>query len=334
VRHQTIKLIYRFDPVTLIIKAKQVKKERVLEDAPAIFIYEHYTNETFKVGVALPTPWRKDRTPSFTFFIAHNGTLMWKDLAYGDSGDCFKFVGMMFGLTYNQAVTKVYNDLVLDRPAHRAKQTYSKTILAKAMSTYKFDIATLAWDHDTLAYWHMFGINQKVLEFYNVHAVDFYTSNGYPKGKYSQDNPIYAYILGNEQYKIYRPFSVTDKWRTNSCAIQGFNQLPKTGEILIITKSLKDVMVLYQFGYNAIAPPSESTFIDADTLSDLYKRFPKIIIFYDNDDAGIKNATEYGNKHKLKAVWITELSSKDISDLYKDHGKHTAQCWLKEHLWV
>ena len=37
--------------------------------------------------------------------------------------------------------------------------------------------------------------------------------------------------------------------------------LPKHGEFIVITKSLKDVMVLYSFGIPAIAPISENCFV-------------------------------------------------------------------------
>ena len=82
--------------------------------------------------------------------------------------------------------------------------------------------------------------------------------------------------------KIYRPHSLTrkDKWR-NNCGtydLQGLAQLPDKGKLLIITKSLKDIMVLYEYGYTAVAPQSEHSSIPTSLMENLKGRFDKIII--------------------------------------------------------
>ena len=54
---------------------------------------------------------------------------------------------------------------------------------------------------------------------------------------------MYAYKV-NSKFKIYRPLnSKYTKWRTNLeiTDIQGYAQLPDTNDLLIITKSLKDI---------------------------------------------------------------------------------------------
>ncbi len=37
--------------------------------------------------------------------------------------------------------------------------------------------------------------------------------------------------------------------------------IPKNGEFIVITKSLKDCMVLYELGVPAVAPISENCFV-------------------------------------------------------------------------
>ena len=69
--------------------------------------------------------------------------------------------------------------------------------------------------------------------------------------------------------------------------IQGIHMIPKYGEYLVITKSLKDVMCLYNYNIPSIAPGSETSFISDNQLSRLKQRFKKIIVFYDNDIPGI-----------------------------------------------
>ena len=62
---------------------------------------------------------------------------------------------------------------------------------------------------------------------------------------------MYAYKVYNH-FKIYKPYADKyTKWRNNltELDIQGYKQLPKTGDILVITKSMKDVMCYTRWVY-------------------------------------------------------------------------------------
>lgn len=58
--------------------------------------------------------------------------------------------------------------------------------------------------------------------------------------------------------------------------IQGAHMLPKSGEFVIATKSLKDVCVLYEYGIPAIAPCSENEFLTDVQYEKIKKRFKHI----------------------------------------------------------
>lgn len=64
--------------------------------------------------------------------------------------------------------------------------------------------------------------------------------------------------------------------------------LPKHGEILVITKSMKDCMTLYSLGITAIAPISENCFLSEAQYKRLKERFKHIVVFYDNDRPGLR----------------------------------------------
>ena len=55
------------------------------------------------------------------------------------------------------------------------------------------------------------------------------------------------------------------------------------GDYLVITKSLKDCMCLYEYGIPAIAPNSENLFITDKQYQKLKQKYRKIFLFYDND---------------------------------------------------
>ena len=66
--------------------------------------------------------------------------------------------------------------------------------------------------------------------------------------------------------------------------------LPKNGgDILCVTKSLKDTMLLYELGIPAIAPCSENLFLTDKQYNALKPNFNHCIVLFDNDRAGVSN---------------------------------------------
>ena len=147
---------------------------------------------------------------------------------------------------------------------------------------------------------------------------------------------MYAYKV-YDKFKIYRPLaSKYTKWRTNltNRHVQGLAELPQEGGgLLIITKSLKDVMCLYEMGFNAIAASSETTFIPDDILQSLKSKWDHIVILYDRDKTGMSKARDYGKQYGLDCVFVHKrFKSKDISDAVKNNNYWDVKEWLQETL--
>lgn len=99
--------------------------------------------------------------------------------------------------------------------------------------------------------------------------------------------------------------------------------LPKNGgDDLVITKSLKDVMVLYEYGITAIAPCSENVFVTENQYQKLKGKFKNIYLNYDNDEPGIKAMCKIKKQFRdLKVLFLPRHGGdKDISDFRKAHG--------------
>lgn len=64
----------------------------------------------------------------------------------------------------------------------------------------------------------------------------------------------------------------------------------KGGNYVVVTKSMKDVMVLYEYGIPAIAPCSENLFITDSQYERLKKKYKRVILLYDNDEPGLHAA--------------------------------------------
>ena len=94
------------------------------------------------------------------------------------------------------------------------------------------------------------------------------------------------------------------------------------GDDLVITKSLKDAAVLYEYGITAIAPCSENVFITDAQYQKLKTKFKNIYLNYDNDEAGLKAMCKIKKQYpELKVLFLPRHGGdKDISDFRKAHG--------------
>lgn len=172
-------------------------------------------------------------------------------------------------------------------------------------------------------YWKSYGINLETLIKFNVFScshIFIEKAGNHYLIEYKKFNPLYAYKFNNF-YKIYRPLGTKEeKWLTNvgSDILQGYNELPEKGELLIITKSMKDVLAYHELGYLAVALQAETNILDDITFYDLEMRFDKIIINFDNDQEGIKATKRISEQYNLKYFFIK--GAKDLSDLIKLQG--------------
>lgn len=293
-------------------------------------IYARYIGQ-FKIGFIYNSPFREDKNPSFGIFRSRkSGKLLFKDHGNGECGDVIKFVELYTGLTnYNDILSRIVTDMSItnNTKLKSTKQHESKDTV--------IGVVRQDWTDVDKQYWSQFGITKETLTKFNVSSIKYYLCDGIVKGIYKNENPMYAYKV-YDHFKIYRPLADKyTKWRNNLTPydIQGYEQLPEKGDLLIITKSLKDVMCLYEMGYTAISPSSESTFISDKALNQLNRRFKRILICFDRDVSGIKNMRKISLKTGLNGFLVhKKWKAKDISDAVKLNGFETIKNWLKETL--
>jgi hypothetical protein len=305
---------------------EEITLDQILRLVDEYHIYSYYLDQQVVINKPISSPFRKDNNPSWSLFRSKRNEIMYKDFATGETGNVVKFVQVLFDITYRQALKKIWKDLI---SSNKIKQLRPKVepelrIPAKIISIKrKYFTKT---DED---YWGQYGIDKDTLKFFNVYPINSFWVNDIQQSfKYTKDCPMYAYKVYNK-FKIYRPFSKNreDKWR-NNCGpydVQGWEQLPWVGELLIITKSLKDVMVLYKMGYAAIAPQSENSTIPKKIIDELKQRFTRVVILFDNDTAGRDAAIKLAEKHDLTYIYISLdklllYNVKDISDYVKELG--------------
>ena len=309
-------------------KKEPLTLDYILSKVSEYDIYASYIGQ-FKPGLIYNSPFRKDTNPSFGVFLSkRTGKLLFKDHGSGVCGDVIKFVREITGISN-------YND-VLQEIVRKLKIT-NKTVLKSTKPIESKEtiigIVRQAFTEIDKNYWGSYHITMPTLEKFKVHSIKYYLCNGIVKGIYKDENPMYAYKVF-DKFKIYRPYADKyAKWRNNltDIDIQGWEQLPKNGNLLITTKSLKDVMALYEMGYIAISPSSESTFIPEKALNDLKKRFKRILLCFDRDVPGVTNMRKVSLKTGLNGFLVHKsFGAKDISDAIDKWGQTKVKEWLNK----
>ena len=292
-------------------------------------IYAKYIGQ-FKIGMIYNSPFRKDKNPSFgIYYSKRTKQLLFKDHGTGECGNVIKFVSLFTGKTeYSDILSDIVDKLNI---TNNTKLVSSKQYIPSTETV--IGIVRQEFTDVDINYWKQFNISINTLKKFNVNSIKYYLCNGIVKGTYKRENPMYAYKVYNN-FKIYRPLADKyTKWRNNltDYDIQGYEQLPQKGDILFITKSMKDVMCLHEMGYPAVSPSSESTFLPKDVLEQLKTRFKRIIILFDRDVAGVKRSRKLSRETGLEAMFINKkFKAKDVSDAVKANSFEEIKNWLNE----
>lgn len=329
------------------LNKKMVTKESLLEKVSDWDVFNMYIPGELNLKDPILSPLREESKPSFGLFIGERGDICFKDFKLG-SGDCIKFVQMKFGLDYFEAMSKIALDAKLDgqfiikntfKTNVNAAPTISRDTVITAGEKFNLTKRSRKFELFDLAFWNQFGIDYDTLVKYNVTPV----SHIFFSGKIVVADK-YAYCFtehkdGVETYKIYQPFNETYKWLNshNESVWQGWEQLPKTGDKIIITKSLKDVMAIDKtLNIPTVSLQAEGVMPKEHIIEQLRHRFRTIFLLYDNDyDKEINWGREFGekisDKYNLIQIEIDEsYKSKDYSDLIKSVGKDIAKSILEK----
>lgn len=303
------------------------------------------------------SPFRQDNHPN-CYFEWYKGTLWFIDWA--ESGkrrhrDCFNAVQDHYGVTFYGSLGIVNKHFKLELSAghhedsevtHTAKE--EKELLKSNKKkvrdiTFKARSFNGGLDKD---FWTPFEITRNNLVEDNVFPVVWYrVFSKRLKVNVTIRPYTRTYLVGNfnPRVKIYTPDLVgKGKWITNCTEndIGGLDSLAASGELLVITKSYKDYRVLKNQGLNVVWFQNEGMIPKGEIFIDLLKRFTKVIVFFDNDDTGIKASIDIANiinsmfPHKATPLHLPtpllDLSIYDPSDYIKTKGKSPLLHFLKE----
>lgn len=290
---------------------------------------------SFKIGVPIISPLDGEKNPSFSLFVK-GGKLLFNDFRYG-GGDIISFVKLKFKLSFQESINKIAYDAGL---SDKFKTDLNYT--AKPFIKYNKEIIHIKptinvkrrkWNKNDFHFWSKFNISKETLKKYRVSPI----SHIFINNKIFKAETL-AFVFkelkdGVSSLTIYQPYSSKMKWikSHDSSVFYGWSQLPETGDTLIMTKSMKDVMTIDSTTkLPVVALQNEKIFPKQHIIDELKSRFTNIYLFYDNDwDKKINYGRKFGNKiaNEFKLIQIEipdffaeNFNAKDPSDLVKNAG--------------
>ena len=306
----------------------KITKDFILSKVNQESIMQYYTGSDVTSKKLVTSCLRNDNHVTVGFYKSKSGTLYMHDFATNEHIDCWNLVMKLYNCNYYEALKIIAQDFNLIN-SNVVKSKSPKIVESlKETESAKIQVQIKDFTEEELNWWKSFGISKKTLKKYHVFSLQHVFLNGELKFTSSIQCPIYGYYFGkdknhNEKWKIYFPTRNEFRFLNNTSKklLQGYKQLPKTGELLIISKSMKDIMAMYEFNIPAVAPNSETLFINDKQLEEFKQRFKHILIFYDSDRPGKFNMAKIRREHpELNYYFLPKSLSKYFTDTIRQVG--------------
>lgn len=318
--------------------APKITKDLLLSkfSEETIFCYYLGINSISKKLIRNTT--RDDKNPTCGFYRNSSGSLILHDFATGEYFNCFSYVMKLHHCDFHAALEIIASDFGLLTKKNKQIPIIRHVPTFKEENKINYiQIEMGKFNDQDLKWWGSFGISEKTLNKFRVFPCKSVFLNGNLVSQRAQHNLIYGYYFGKkdgiEQWRIYFPKRKEMRFMGNVSkkTIQGYRQLPKDGKLLVITKSMKDVMLLHEFGIPAIAPNSETQFISDKMLEELHSRFKHIVLLYDTDLTGVTFTNKIRKAHPELIPFLIprKYLCKDLSDFYKMYGKLETKLLIK-----
>ena len=220
-----------------------------------------YLGVPVKKGLIV-SPLRNDHRPTASFYRNKKGDLIFHDFGTGFHGNFIGVVMYLNSCSYRKAMSIIAEDFgYIKKHTERAPikiKTSIETIKEKAETLIQ--VEPQPFSSIELNWWESYGITLSTLNKFRIVSCKSVFLNGHYMTSSSETNPIYGYYFGKrnntELWKIYFPKKKVYRFigNTSSQLLQGSKQLPSSGDLLVITKSLKDCACLYELITSLVSP--------------------------------------------------------------------------------
>lgn len=286
-----------------------------------------------------------DNNPDCWIYKANNNRLKYKDFGTGENYGIIEYIQRKYNSTFKECITIISNDFKLAKSKILVNNETRLLNFEENIPRIKarIDILHQPFNFTDYSFWNQYKIPLTLLQEYDVFSckqIYLIKKDKITTYNYTKTNPIYAYRFVNDgeySYKIYFPYADKSyKWlnNCNDSIIQGFDQLPLIGDLLIITKSLKDVMCLRMLGYSAISLQGEHNNLPSELYNKISNRFNSIVSLYDNDTSGKLGAKKLLDNWNILPIFVPkETNYKDISDYIQQYDLKKGKKLIDKLIW-
>ncbi len=273
------------------------------------------------------SPFRKDKKPGCWFERDLEDKLVFRDFNYGDRPlDCFDVVKIHYKLANFYSVLLFIKENLIDGKNLDIKNPI-KVVQPIIKQPVEILIDTRNFVSRDAIYWTQYGISKQNLIDDKVFPIRKFMLKNSKNGDVK--NRVYesCYAITNfpeGRKKLYFPYRKGGSRFITNCKkndIGGINSIPSLGRQLIISKSYKDFRVLSNLGKYCIWIQNEGMLPDHDILIPIIKGFQEIIVWFDNDNAGITASIKFKEhisskiNNTVRSIYLPEeLNLKGVSD--------------------
>lgn len=277
-------------------------------------VWQSLLGITVKLNTKMVNTLRHDTKPG-CWLYEHENVILLADFADSrfHGATCITAVMIKYQCSYTRALEIIKQDFSY------TNQKLSLSIKSTKDFNFQLSFTKGAWNQHHKDYWSEYGISKSQLELENCYPVSSYSFNTHSCPDFLQKVKVYdetTAIVVDKKIKIYKPnspFKFLSNFNENT--IGGTNKIIDS---VIITKSVKDYMVLDNLGYSSRFIHSETSNPDLDR----FMRYNKVFVLMDNDTTGLDACKRLSSNNHFIGISIPQGYPKDISDFYKTYG-HT-----------
>lgn len=279
-----------------------------------------------QIPCIINSPLREDKRPSFGLYSLDGNRIYYTDLSTKDKGGIFDLLSNLWGTSYGNTLQRIYEDLPKFSTNLNVKAYSPKTVSIHNYSqSTDLQCKIREWKSHDIEYWESYGISLEWLKYAEVYPIShkIVIKDGH-RYVFGADKYAYAYVEhkeGKVTLKIYQPFNKNGyKWsnKHDNSVISLWTKVPEYGEQICICSSLKDALCLWaNTGIPSLAIQGEGYSISNTAINELKRRYKKVFILLDNDEAGLMDGEKLSAATGFINIVLPEFEGgKDISDLY------------------
>lgn len=294
-----------------------------LKDVPEVFIFETFLKLNTKLigqEEVINSVFNQERTPSMTiFFDSNKKRYFWKDFSSGLGGTAFELVQRLYPDRTRSDIASIiltnYKNYLKGNPIDTNREY-------KQFGKYKVDGFHMRnWSDVDKKFWTPGNISSKILERFNVAALQSFTMSKMEEGvkktiNISRDK-IYGYFTKQgEIYRIYQP-GTNAKYLKVFPHTSGRDQLKYNVSTLMLFSGLKDGASFTSLEIpdtEFIAGDSENTMIPEIEMKEYLGKYERVFVCFDEDSAGRAATEKYVKKYSDLRPLYTNFGVKDVFD--------------------